>query len=521
MIIPTTPGEFALVGSAFRIIHTQRKHGLHGRVAAAAPVHRSHRFPGARVRLGAPATSRSRRADAADLRDCAIYRQLHKKVLSTRLLDDMSHALVLPGRRLHDAFQHGSPAGPLLPRIASDDSIGRVDGSGDWQDPIATLSFSSEDWRPYNRISVWVHPDVHGVPAVFINLTLHNEGAHVLPDDQNEGRDDSISLRNHAWNHVTWEIAPLDRDKITGLSFGYALPKMFPDPGDQSILYIDQQELQTVTADHVEGWDVSAGSIAFSQAGYLPGAPKVAVANGLTARSCSLVDKSTGKATFTGRIEDRNTSLSKFQVLDFSSVHNPGTYFLRVGNTATRPFPISNDVWSDSIWKTINFMYSERCGTVIPGIHGICHQDDYTVHGDQRVVVNGGYHDAGDLSATGNTPAMSYALFALADRLEQQGENSALSSRLIEEAEWGLNWVLKTRFGGGFRSTGQLISYWTDGIMGNADDRFGMAVDRARWWGRCPSGSRQRALPTLRIGPTQFAGLTRKSGPSRPPNGFG
>lgn len=27
-----------------------------------------------------------------------------------------------------------------------------------------------------------------------INLTLHNEGAHLLPDDQNEGRDDSIPV---------------------------------------------------------------------------------------------------------------------------------------------------------------------------------------------------------------------------------------------------------------------------------------------------------------------------------------
>ena len=213
----------------------------------------------------------------------------------------------------------------------------------------------------------------------------------------------------------------------------------------------------------------------------MPGAPKVAVASGLAARSFSLVDKSTGKVTFTGRIEERNTDLGKFQVLDFSSVDHPGTYFLLAGNTATRPFPISNDVWIDSIWKTINFMYSERCGTVIPGVHGICHQDDYTVHGDQRIVVNGGYHDAGDLSATGNTPAMSYALFELADRLRQQGEDPALSNRLIEEAEWGLNWVLKMRFGDGFRSTGQLISYWTDGVIGDADDRFGPAVNDPEW----------------------------------------
>jgi hypothetical protein len=213
----------------------------------------------------------------------------------------------------------------------------------------------------------------------------------------------------------------------------------------------------------------------------MPGEPKVAVASSLAAHTFSLVDQGTGKTVFTGPIEEKKTGLGSFQVLDFSSVDRPGTYVLRAGDTVTRPFAIGNDAWSDSIWKTINFMYSERCGTVIPGVHGICHQDDYTIHGDRRIVVNGGYHDAGDLSATGNTPAMAYALFTLADRLQQQGEDPALSSRLIEEAKWGLNWVLKTRFGDGFRSTGQIISYWTDGIMGDADDRFGQAVDDPEW----------------------------------------
>ncbi len=83
-------------------------------------------------------------------------------------------------------------------------------------------------------------------------------------------------------------------------------------------------------------------------------------------------------------------------------------------------------------------MYSERCGTVIPGIHGICHQDDYTVHGDQRIIVNGGYHDAGDLSATGNTPGMSYALFTLAERLQQDGDDPQLLARVHRRSAMGI-----------------------------------------------------------------------------------
>lgn len=413
----------------------------------------------------------------------AEYRLLQKKVLNARLLDgmeDLAH-WSFSGAGTMTLSSAEVKQGQHALRIASTDNIGRVDGSGDWQDLVATRSFPSENWSRYNRISVWVYPDIDGAPATSINLTLHNEGAHILPDDQNQGRDDSIPLRNREWNHVIWEIPSLDRDKITGLSFGYSLPRMIPNPGDQTVFYLDQLELQTVVADHDEGWDVAPGKIAFSHAGYMPGSSKTAIASDLQASTFSMVDDATGKVIFAGRVQQTRTSLGKFQVLDFSAIDRPGIYHLRAGNSVTRSFRIGTDVWRDSIWKSINFMYSERCGTVIPGIHGVCHQDDYTVHGDQRIVVNGGYHDAGDTSATGHTPAMSYALFALAERLQQQGEDPVLRNRVIEEAKWGLNWVLKTRFGNGFRSTGQNISYWTDGIMGDADDRFGQAVNDPEW----------------------------------------
>ena len=153
-------------------------------------------------------------------------------------------------------------------------------------------SFPGEDWSRYNRISLWVYPDVIGAPAISCSLTLHNDGSHKLPDRYNEGRHESITLKNHAWNHVVWEIAPLDRDHVTALDFAYSLPKKFPDPGDQTILDIDQLELQSVVADHVEGWDVAPGKIAFSHSGYTIGSSKSAIASDLSARQFS-VDRPT------------------------------------------------------------------------------------------------------------------------------------------------------------------------------------------------------------------------------------
>jgi hypothetical protein len=415
--------------------------------------------------------------------DGAEARWLKKKVLDSRVLDSMEDVSTWSFQGDGDMVLVDSPVkdGKHSLRIRSIQNVGKVGGAGEWEDLIAARKFASEDWSHYNRISIWVFPDVIGAPAISASLVLHNAGAHVLPDRYNEGRHESIILKNHEWNHVVWEIAPLARDKVTELEFAYSLPKTLPDPGDQTILYIDQLELQTVEPDHVEGWDVAEGKIAFSHAGYTTGATKTAIASGLEAHEFSVVEQSTGKAALTKPVKREKTPLGNYAVLDFSELQTPGKYILRAGDTTTRSFEIGQDAWRESIWKAINFMYSERCGTVIPGIHGICHLDDYSIHGDKRIIVNGGYHDAGDLSATGNAPGMAYAMFSLAERLGQQEADPQLRARLIEEGTWGLRWVLKTNFGDGYRSTGQLISYWTNGIIGDADDRSGQAVNNPEW----------------------------------------
>jgi hypothetical protein len=397
--------------------------------------------------------------------DGAEARWLKKKVLQSKVLDSMEDTATWTFHGDGDMTLAESPVkdGKHSLRIRSTQNVGKVGGSGEWEDLIASRKFASENWSAYNRISIWVYPDVIGAPAISASLVLHNEGAHVLPDHYNEGRHESIILKNHEWNHVVWEIAPLDRDKVTELEFAYSLPKMLPDPGDQTILYIDQLELEKVDADHVEGWDVAAGKIAFSHAGYTAGSTKTAIASGSDAREFSVMQQGTGKVVLRKAVAQQKTQLGNYQVLDFSELQTPGKYVLRAGATTTRPFEIGPAAWRESIWKAINFMYSERCGTVIPGIHGICHQDDYSIHGDKRIIVNGGYHDAGDLTATGNTPGMAYALFSFAERLEEQGEDPQLRARLLEEGTWGLRWVLKTSFGDGYRTTGQLISYWTNG----------------------------------------------------------
>ncbi len=46
----------------------------------------------------------------------------------------------------------------------------------------------------------------------------------------------------------------------------------------------------------------------------------------------------------------------------------------------------------------------------------------------------------------------------------------ALAARFREEGMWGLDWLLKTSFGDGFRPDFSVMGLWTDGILGNNDD---------------------------------------------------
>ncbi|HXJ74903.1 MAG TPA: glycoside hydrolase family 9 protein, partial [Candidatus Dormibacteraeota bacterium] len=278
-------------------------------------------------------------------------------------------------------------------------------------------------------------------------------------------------LRNQEWNQVVWEIGNIARDKVTRFEISSLMSGNEPGAAATLVFDFDHLELQEVDADYVEGWAVWPGRISFSHTGYQPGARKSAIASGLKAKSFRLVDEATGKAVLTKPIRTVRTHVGEFQVMDFSEVTRSGSFSLQAGETHTRPFRIDPNVWQQTILKALNFLYAERCGMAIPGVHGVCHRDWTVVHEDKRIVINGGWHDAGDLTqGLGNTGEIVYGLFSLAERLHARDEDSELYQRVVEEARWGLDWLLKTSFGDGFRDQGSINSRWTDGIIGNSDD---------------------------------------------------
>ncbi len=290
--------------------------------------------------LAATAQEPPRMPMQARYADGAEFRWLNKPVIASRLLDGMEDLSTWSFKGTGEMTLSGLYAkeGGHSLRISSLKGEAEAGPEADWHDLLAIRSFPGEDWRSYNRISLWVYPDVAGAPAISCSLTLHNDGAHKLPDRYNEGRHESLILNNHAWNRIVWEIAPLDRDRVTALEFGYSLPKKYPDPGDHTILYIDRLELETVTPDHVEGWDVAPGNIAFSHSGYTAGSPKSAIASGLSAREFSILRQDTGEVVATKAVQQKKTPLGDYQVLDFTEIRQPGTYAIRAGDILTRPF---------------------------------------------------------------------------------------------------------------------------------------------------------------------------------------
>ncbi len=362
-----------------------------------------------------------------------------------------------------------------------------------WGSASAIYRVDNEDWTEWNRITLWVYPDLPGFRTVSFNMVLHNDSradttvdnvhyddAFVPYDSRHGYRYFNIHgglnyqlLENHKWNKVYWEIPHVKRDKVVAIELRYRLQGNQREMTDTVKYYFDEMHLEKVEQpEHDEGWNVAPGHIAYNHVGYSTGFPKAALASDLSADRFTLIDVNTNKEVLAKPVTLKNTHHGDFRVLDFSEIEKPGTYVLKAGGVQTRPFRINafNKLYRDNLIKVINFFYTQRCGTEIPGRHSACHADLICSHGDKSIVVNGGWHDAGDLSQSNrHTSDAVYNLSLLAETFRDT--DPELSERLLEEAKWGLDWLLKTRFGDGYRVNWTTMDYWTDGIIGTDDDR--------------------------------------------------
>ena len=330
-----------------------------------------------------------------------------------------------------------------------------------------TYPLSGEDITEYNRLSVYIYLDSPGNPNAFVSIALHNAGEHIMPVPGRYEGSHHITVISGEWRHIVWEFPTIYRDCCMGFTISLSLSGTQQRGGESMSLYLDDLRLETVEPENALGYELRKNSIAYCHSGYRSEDVKQALIQNSEADKFTLKD-STDREVFYGDIKFLEQG---FKLLDFSDFKEPGYYTIHAGNISSMLFPVGSDAYHSAAWKVLSFIFSERCGFDVPGIHTECHQDALCGHptDGRKITVCGGWHDAADLTQdTPNTIDVTYSLIDLAEAYTNK--DIILYERALEEARWGLNWVMRTRFGDGYRHNGMVIGIWTNNMIGDSDD---------------------------------------------------
>ncbi len=337
---------------------------------------------------------------------------------------------------------------------------------------MATFDVGGKNLEKYNRIHLNIFPDCEGARSIYLNLYVENDGKIKVPDKYRREGYHEFNLVNGKWNECFLEISELPRDKVTKISFAIEVFGRERTMGDSLKFDIDAVELQTIeNPEVVSGWQPAENRIILSTSGYRPESEKSAIVrvNG-NEEEFTIIDYTTSQVAYRGKIHKEKTGLGDFETIDFTDFKQEGQFMLRVGNITTRPFYIDKNLWDNSAWRMVNFMFCERCGYAVPGKHGVCHSDLNGEYNGHIYPVNGGWHDAADMSQQSlQTGEIAFSLLEMAARAREKN-NIDLCNRLTEEALWGLDFIMKTRLGNGHRFQTWGTNLWTDGYIGSIDD---------------------------------------------------
>ncbi|UBM58013.1 glycoside hydrolase family 9 protein [Marinilongibacter aquaticus] len=323
-----------------------------------------------------------------------------------------------------------------------------------------------ENLEGYNRISAWVKLDAPGFYSAFVGVTVYNSGENPMPTPGRFEGQHYLTIYPDKWQRIIWEIPDIYRDRVEGISISIMAGGSPMGASDRLKLYIDELKIEKVDAENTRGFKLRKDAMAYSHIGYGITARKQALVQDIVEKRFALLDMD-GEEVYTAAPQSAEKG---FSLLDFSDFKKEGRYRLKVGDLQSEPFPIGAEGYLSTAWRTLNFFFAERCGFDQAGIHQVCHRDVFCVHPDgRRIPVNGGWHDAADLTqGIGNTARGIVAMLELADAVREKSPD--LHARILEEARWGINWVLQTRFGDGYRQGGVIVGIWTDNILGTKDD---------------------------------------------------
>jgi len=346
---------------------------------------------------------------------------------------------------------------------------------------VAVLELNDIELTDYNRLEIDIEPLCPGMRAVSMNLSFSNSKGATGQGYNTPTGAHLIILDNFKVNRTFLEIADFRRDAMSSISLSFSINGAdLPDYNQAKfrILRIEAQKISQT--EKISGWQPEYGHIIHSMSGYAIGGRKTALAS--AGKGFRIRNNNTGKIVFKGTVKPISTSIGNFGEADFSALNTPGEYRIECDSSVSTPFRIDSDasLWQPSAWKVLNFIYGQRCGCSVPGVHSTCHFDLMSEHNGLRRSYAGGWHDAGDLSQqTLQTADVTFSLLELYEK--KRKSTPLLASRLREEAFWGIEFMLRNRFGDGFHASSVGLLIWQDGILGSHDDIFTVRVQNVAY----------------------------------------
>ncbi len=330
-----------------------------------------------------------------------------------------------------------------------------------WGQADACIMRGDADWSGMNRLRFEVCATQSGAGHMVLNAAVVTASGDAYA---REG-ETTWNLTPGLWQTCCWEFPELDVSNARMIRI-YALLNGCDAVMGKELRFRFRHVLleQVSQPEPYHGW--ACDRLIVPLAGYMRHGVKTALAPWDDACEFS-VTAMDGAVCHTGKARKVVNEKGCFALLDFSALTACGDYRLHYGPWR-ESISLRDDLPRESLWRSVNFLYGQRCGFPVPGRHSACHLDMMARHGNTSVSYAGGWHDAGDVSQqTLQTGEAVQVLLEAADRLPTE---DPLAQRLVLEAEWGLDFLLRTRFGDGFRATSAGATRWTDNQHGSEDD---------------------------------------------------
>ncbi len=209
-----------------------------------------------------------------------------------------------------------------------------------------------------------------------------------------------------------------------------------------------------------------------NQIGFTPGGSKTCVLKDGDADRFEVIRTNDRKVVLSGTLVQSDGDFGAFRVGDFSAVKEPGTYYIKAGESRSYPFRIAADAYADAIGMIVGYFGLQRCGPSTTGYLTPCHCDDAVrLDNGKHQDTTGGWHDASDLRKW--VGATIHGMIGLARVYELTASESS-RARIIEELRWGNRYFLNMQEPAGYVMShvgGDALRHsdgnrWTDNVIG-------------------------------------------------------